>query len=222
MKRRGSIYLARCLINHKSYVGQTIQEPNERIRQHKKDADNGRSNAFHNAIRKHGFDNFVWCWLHWKNIPEENLDCYERYYIWLYDLQNKINGYNITPGGDFQSVKIPEIVRKQQETMKDPDIRSKWIFAIRESVNKPGVQEGRASKIRGDNNPLRNNPEAIKNHLDAVTSQENRDKMSKSVKNLWKDPKYREGQLMTRSINRLQKEKENGQFLLFEDEEADE
>ena len=216
-ERMGSIYLVKNLITGKCYVGQTVQDPRERIRQHRKESENGSQKYFHVSIRYHGFDNFVWCWLHYKNLPKKKLNQYERYYIWIYGTQDNSKGYNITEGGDSPSV-TAESIKKQQETMKDPDIRSKWILSIKKGVNKPGVQEGRASKIRGDNNPLRKNEEAIRNHLNAVSSQENKDKISQSMKELWKDSKYRERQLKTRALKRIQKQKEDGQIIFFENE----
>ena len=115
-ERLGSIYIARCVINWKGYCGQTIQEYYDRIRQHKEKSEIGKSSRFYSAIRKHGFDNFIWCWLHYKDLHESKLDQYERYYIWLFELENPDNGYNMTPGGDFSPMKIPEIVEKARQT----------------------------------------------------------------------------------------------------------
>ena len=114
-QRMGSIYLAKNLITGKLYVGQTrLQIPQFRITAHKNDKGNTR---FHNAIRKYGIDNFIFCWLHYKDLSEKKLNQYERYYIWLYDTQNRNKGYNITSGGDFSPMHDEETRIKHAKLM---------------------------------------------------------------------------------------------------------
>ena len=117
----GTIYSLTNIINGKTYIGQTIQDLNERIRIHLKDANNNSDYAIHRAIRKYGFNNFI------VDIFEviENkdrkklisiLNNYEKYYI------EKINclyyGYNMTSGGDANFIITEENKNKMSEIKK--------------------------------------------------------------------------------------------------------
>ena len=111
--KKGSIYLARCLINGKCYVGQTIKEnPEDRINQHLQTKTN---NMFHRAIRKYKPENFVWCWIRYKDVPEWLLNDLERFFIALYKTQEI--GYNMTPGGNFNPMSDPEICMRHKESI---------------------------------------------------------------------------------------------------------
>ncbi len=93
----GFIYRAQNLINQKIYIGQTTQSLNRRIKGHKDKIIRQKSNThFHNAIRKHGIDNFMWTILcHVDN--KKALDKAEIYWIKYYDTIK--NGYNHLGGG---------------------------------------------------------------------------------------------------------------------------
>lgn len=93
----GCIYLITNLINNKKYIGQTKYDTSHRIKGHLYDVRTNRKNYhLYNAINKYGWENFQVETLE-KNIPEEDLDTLEIYYIGLYDTYN--NGYNKTLGG---------------------------------------------------------------------------------------------------------------------------
>jgi len=100
------------MINNQSYIGLTINL-NKRRSQHIRNSFNASEKsydlAFHRAIRKHGPENFQWNILIDK-IPEESLRQYESWYIYLY--KTYINGYNSTPGGDFNPMSCPKIRQK--------------------------------------------------------------------------------------------------------------
>lgn len=42
----------------------------------------------------------------------------EEYYIWKYNTYEDKNHYNLTPGGDFCPMKVPEIAKKQSNSSK--------------------------------------------------------------------------------------------------------
>ena len=92
------IYLVTNTINDKQYVGMTTKKKVEtRIKEHLRETKyNRNNNRFHNAIRCHGWDKFVWVILCECNDIDE-LQEKEIYYIELYDTFN--NGYNSTTGG---------------------------------------------------------------------------------------------------------------------------
>lgn len=100
----GIIYMAKCRMNGKMYIGQTIKTLACRKSQHLYETINadliskGRGIYFHNAIRKYGIDNFDWTILY-ENVPEHLLSPTERFSIAAYDSFGE-HGYNSTPGGE--------------------------------------------------------------------------------------------------------------------------
>lgn len=99
---KGIIYKYTNQINNKVYIGQTINEY-KRIYAHKHTLNSWRS-YFHNAIKKYGYDKFVY------EILEEiddadvkelkiKLDTLEQKYISVYKSNDPDFGYNLTLGG---------------------------------------------------------------------------------------------------------------------------
>lgn len=102
----GSIYKYTNKINNMSYIGQTINTEQRRI-----EHENCLSkDKFHTALRYYGIINFEYSILE-SNIPEENLDERERYWIKYYDSFN--NGYNSSPGGEQLRLRLPRKTRKE-------------------------------------------------------------------------------------------------------------
>ena len=55
------IYKATNIKNNKVYIGQTVKPLSYRISEHKHRFNNTNShNKFYNAIKKYGWDNFIW------------------------------------------------------------------------------------------------------------------------------------------------------------------
>lgn len=105
----GIIYQAKNIITGKSYIGQTITKFAVRKRGHYNKTNNGSNTYFHNALRKHGFENFEWTILvEGKTIDELNL--LEPEYI------EKIgtlapDGYNLTTGGN--NCRVTDVVKQK-------------------------------------------------------------------------------------------------------------
>lgn len=98
--KKGTIYCITNKINGKRYVGQTIRDLTIRFNEHCFD---DRSNSkIHQAIKKHGWQNFS-CEII-EQVEPEKLDERERYYIKKWHLQDDKYGYNILEGGQ---IKIP-------------------------------------------------------------------------------------------------------------------
>lgn len=101
----GVIYKVTNLINKKVYIGQTI-DLEQRKRNHKSESYNQKSSgykcAFHSAIRKYGWDNFVWEILEEITDDLDEMNARERYYIALFNSYYK--GYNETFGGEGNSI----------------------------------------------------------------------------------------------------------------------
>ena len=97
------------------YIGQTIN-PEDRFRSHIHCAINKKdNNKFHNALRKYGLDNFVYCVLE-DNILRANLNMRETDWIEYYD--SFYCGYNMTTGGDTNVIILKETRRKLSESHK--------------------------------------------------------------------------------------------------------
>jgi group I intron endonuclease len=93
MTNLGKIYCYHCISTGKKYIGQTIQED---IRKQRHLTDSKRLYCkFYNAVRKYGWDNFIYGIIDECDI--EHLDEKEIYFIDVYDTYR--NGYNMTLGG---------------------------------------------------------------------------------------------------------------------------
>lgn len=107
----GTIYVLENKIDGKRYVGQTI---NWAIRSAAHRRGDGVC-PINRAIRKHGFDCFrVW---HFDNIPEDQLDIFERAYIASFGSLVP-NGYNLESGGNAQKRHHDETRKKMSESRR--------------------------------------------------------------------------------------------------------
>lgn len=96
------------------YIGQSIHIY-QRWYEHIKKS---RPNTYiDRAIKKHGADNFelkVICEL---EQDDDLLNEMEKYYVWKYNTYEDDFHYNLTPGGDFNPMKNPEIAAKKSKAM---------------------------------------------------------------------------------------------------------
>lgn len=97
------------------YIGQTIQDPNQRRLEHILDSrDSGKPYHFHNALRKYGTDAF-----NFEVIAEaktiEELNLLETFYIEQHDSIE--NGFNIRQGGD-NKIHHPDSIKRMSEAQK--------------------------------------------------------------------------------------------------------
>jgi group I intron endonuclease len=106
-----TIYSARNTINNKVYIGFDSNYPN-RQRIHKS-ASKNQDCKFYRAIRKYGWDNFIWEIIYQSTDKDHTLKEMENYFINEYDSFH--NGYNSTFGGDgcFGRVRTSEERLKQ-------------------------------------------------------------------------------------------------------------
>jgi group I intron endonuclease len=150
------VYRALNKINHKSYIGITKQDLNRRISAHCR----ARS-FFGRAIRKYGLDNFKWYILE-KNLDKEDAFLAEEWFIRYYKSFWKMNGYNLTYGGD--GIFGYKFVVDENWSSKRPEVRKK----ISETVRKN-------SKMRGNTH-----------------TEEAKRKISDAAKNMWRRDGYKE------------------------------
>lgn len=115
---KGLVYCYHCISTGKKYIGKTINEEKRKIR-HKHDCKRGVDNKFYRAVRKYGWDNFIY-----GIVDEYNVDILneqEMYYIDCYDTYH--NGYNSTIGGEGVSgfSQSKESRKKMSESAKNRD-----------------------------------------------------------------------------------------------------
>jgi len=107
------IYKITNKINGKVYVGFTTKSLQERWKRHCNRSKNKSNYIFHNAIRKHGPDNF------YKEVLTESenadflLKVMEPMYIQMFQSNNPVFGYNMTAGGEGTiGIEVKESTRK--------------------------------------------------------------------------------------------------------------
>lgn len=106
----GIIYCATNLTNGKMYIGQTIKKLEYRSKEHFSSIrDKNINYKFANALRKYKPEDWKWEILV-DNVPVEQLDLFERSYIWA--LSTFEFGYNSTTGGEGGFIRSEETKRK--------------------------------------------------------------------------------------------------------------
>ena len=95
-----TLYMHKNKINNKVYIGQTIQDPQERWKNGK---GYGNCTRFNRAIQKYGWENFEHIILEQFEGTQEYANERENYYIELYDSRDPEKGYNINAGG-YQTI----------------------------------------------------------------------------------------------------------------------
>lgn len=105
---KDSSYVVYChtnLIDRKKYIGVTSNSP--RMRYGKDGSRYKQSVYFYNAIQKYGWKNFSHKILK-SSLSKDEASEWEKYYIKLYDTQNREHGYNIQEGGISSGGMSPE------------------------------------------------------------------------------------------------------------------
>lgn len=201
----GCIYLAQCKVNGKGYIGLAV-DFGRRIRGHRDAAENGCSNIFYHAIRKHGWDSFEWSILYEDDDNDlEWLGWWERKFIRQLKTKSP-NGYNMTDGGEGTlGLKWKDdSKRKLSETKKL--VPSKWYGPrseeykekISESLMGHPVSESTREKLRqlqtgkpGTPHTPESKEKIAASKRGKKRSPETLQKMSESMTEKWKDPTYR-------------------------------
>jgi group I intron endonuclease len=97
-KRRFTIYKVINQVNGKIYIGQTVETLRERKSAHFRKCERGSRYCFHNAIRKHGPDAFIWGIL-CLCLSKAEADAKESEFIKAFKAKVP-SGYNMTDGGE--------------------------------------------------------------------------------------------------------------------------
>jgi group I intron endonuclease len=97
------------------YIGQTIQDPNQRRLEHIADSKHSpKSYHFHNALKKYGVDSFTFEVLAEATSIEE-LNMLEETFIQQFD--SIVNGFNIRNGGGNKT-HHPDSIKRMSEAQK--------------------------------------------------------------------------------------------------------
>lgn len=183
----GCIYLARCKVNGKGYIGFTF-DLTQRQEGHKRDAYDGSILAFHCAIRKYGWDAFEWSILYQdEDDDREWMGWWERKFI--RELKTKVpNGYNMTDGGDGGAIRFgphtEETKRKianrsyvwSDESRKKMSIASKGRIVTEETrrkISEAGIGRKQSEEARAKNSVSK---------IGHIVTKETRRKISESCK----------------------------------------
>lgn len=104
------VYKATSKTTNQVYIGITTNTLEYRMAQHKRAANEGKEYHFYNAIRKYGFDDFIF------EIIEDNIDSIEelnkREQYWIAYYNSYEDGYNSTRGGDGVLRRDDELIMK--------------------------------------------------------------------------------------------------------------
>ena len=190
-----SIYQATNKINQKKYIGQTCQGLKTRMYQHKHQI-KVHNNAFHNALRKYGWDNFEWSILkegltfdeanYWeeKFIKEHNTCCQDKGH----------RGYNIKRGGDNHT-HSEESKQKMSIAQKGKKVSEEFKQKISIFVKKRYEDPEERKKSSITSKKMWENPEHRKKISIASKKMwenpEHRKKISIASKKMWENPEHR-------------------------------
>ena len=163
--RQSGIYCIENVINHKKYIGQSV-DIDSRWRHHKNEL---KSNIHFNdylqkAWNKYGEENFDFYVVEFCDVDQ--LDDLEVYYIDLYETLNRDKGYNLTSGGTFNKTYSDETRIKISNALKGHSVSFESRIKISENH----------ADMNGSNNGMygRRHSETAKQKV----SQANKGKMS--------------------------------------------
>lgn len=94
-----TIYKITNKINKKCYIGKTIRPVQIRWSEHIQESKKNNNIPLYNAFNKYGIENFLFEIIE-TNIPNEQIDIKEKYYINFYSSKVNQNGYNVADGGN--------------------------------------------------------------------------------------------------------------------------
>jgi group I intron endonuclease len=179
---KGVIYCYHCILTGKKYIGQTVHE-NRRKNQHKRDCKKGVDNKFYRAVRRYGWNSFIY-----GIIDEYNIDFLNEQEIFCIDYYDTyLNGYNSTIGGEGVRGFNPS-----EETRKKQSISAKNRTDIRHNKKYFTEEEKRDAKRKRDREYRQKIKERRKEYM-KEWRQHNQDKIKKwkkensdYLKDLWK------------------------------------
>lgn len=161
-----SIYKATCVITNQSYIGFDSNWPN-RKKEHNREYKKQSNIKFYNAIKKYGWQNFIWEVIYNSKDGEHTLNVMESHFITEYD--SMLNGYNTTGGGRRGPILFGESngmygKTHSNEIKKAAAIRAKQTFGGKSYEELYGFEKAntlkkiRSDNLKGKDNSGKNNP----------------------------------------------------------------
>jgi group I intron endonuclease len=148
-----SIYRATNIINSKVYIGFTKFTTDQRAKAHLKNS-KSISNKFYNAIKKYGWENFIWETIYQSKDYEHTLTVMENYFITEHDSFKK--GYNSTLGGDgVVGYSHTEETRNQISNTVNDNYSNMTSEERSKKFGKPGTENPFHGKTHDDETSLR-------------------------------------------------------------------
>lgn len=133
----------------KCYIGQSIQDPDQRRLEHISHSRHSPNTYhFHNALRKYGIDAFEWEVIDEANSISE-LNKLEEMYVKKYDSID--NGYNIRQPGDNRK-HTPESIKRMSEAQKKAHARRRENGTDTWTRSDGGAMKGKAHPMKGKTN----------------------------------------------------------------------
>ena len=190
----GVVYVARCKVNGKPYVGKTDKTMRWRRMLHERDARNGSSLVFHRALRKYGFEAFEWKVLMRDNDPGILNECE---IVLIRQLKSKVpNGYNLTDGGEGVSgLRVEHSVwtgRNHTEEAKEKN----RVAHLGKKHSKKTKSKVRSSSLtiwagRSDEEKDKIITPMHKSRIGSKHSKGTKEQIGQRIRQLWADPEYR-------------------------------
>jgi group I intron endonuclease len=146
------IYKLTNLVNHKIYIGQSVQTPAMRWRAHRYASNSTSDQYISKAIRKHGIENFTHEILHEGIFTKEELDSLEQLAIINYNsLAINHCGYNVQSGGKgalASNELISQLISegKLKANTKRPDVRIRMLARTQQEVQEQASKGGKSLK----------------------------------------------------------------------------
>jgi group I intron endonuclease len=150
------IYKATCTINNKSYIGQTVHF-NIRKEEHKRSSKKPGTSLFHKALKKHGFNSFVWEIIEKVSFGFSNKNnqwwANQKEVYWIKYFKSLCPaGYNLCEGGNKPPVSIGEKhwLYKKERTIGD---KLKISKANKGKTRSESFKRNRSLLYKGKGNP---------------------------------------------------------------------
>ena len=180
---KGVIYCYHCISNGKKYIGQTINEK-QRKRQHINLCKKGIDHKFYRAVKKYGWDNFVYGII--DEYDDAILNEQEIFYIIKYNTYE--NGYNSTLGGG--GVRVFTHNENTRKKLSDLNKGHTVSEETKRKISEAGIgrthsEETRnaiSKKISGENHPMYGKMRELHHGYGIPRSNETKEKISNALR----------------------------------------
>lgn len=180
------IYKITNKINNKCYIGQSLNIE-KRFRTHKSCKDNA---PLYNAFRKYGLDNFTFEVI--EECLKEELDKKEIYYIDLYKSANTKYGYNRSLGGEKGCQLISKKTRNKLSRQRKGKLNPMYGKKMSDESKKKQSESFKETIANMSKEDFEKWHKKIgKKHKGKIITQEQRIKISKTLKEYFKDENNR-------------------------------